>query len=77
MGHASAVITLDKYADLFDEDLNDLRIPPGNRLEQLQGDRQDQHSIRYKDEWRVCFTWTSAGPADVEITAHQWKRRNQ
>lgn len=47
---AAIPIALDKYADLFDEDLNDLRITPGNRLEQLQGDRQDQHSIRFNDQ---------------------------
>jgi len=50
------------------ENINDLRIPPGNRLEQLHGNRQGQHSIRINDQWRICFIWTSAGPADVEIT---------
>jgi toxin HigB-1 len=50
------------------ENINDLRIPPGNRLEQLHGNRQGQHSIRINDQRRICFTWTSAGPADVEIT---------
>ena len=50
------------------ENINDLRIPPGNRLEQLHGNRQGQHSIRINDQWRICFTWTAAGPADVEIT---------
>ncbi|MCW2131592.1 type II toxin-antitoxin system RelE/ParE family toxin [Arthrobacter sp. VKM Ac-2550] len=50
------------------ENINDLRIPPGNRLEQLQGDRKGQHSIRVNDQWRICFVWTPAGPADVEIT---------
>jgi len=50
------------------ENINDLRIPPGNRLEQLHGNRQGQHSIRINDQWRICFTWTSSGPADVEIT---------
>lgn len=50
------------------ENINDLRIPPGNRLEQMQGNRQGQHSIRINDQWRICFSWTSAGPADVEIT---------
>lgn len=50
------------------ENLNDLRVPPGNRLEQLLGGRVGQHSIRVNDRWRICFTWTSAGPADVEIT---------
>ncbi len=50
------------------ETINDLRILPGNRLEQLHGNRKGQHSIRINDQWRICFTWTSAGPADVEIT---------
>ena len=47
--------------------LNDLRIPPGNRLEALSGKRQGQHSIRVNDQWRVCFTWTLAGAENVEI----------
>ena len=50
------------------ENIHDLRIPPGDHLEQLHGNRQGQHSIRINDQWRICFTWTSAGPADVEIT---------
>jgi toxin HigB-1 len=50
------------------ETLNDLRVPPGNRLEQLRGDRAGQHSIRINDQWRICFTWTSTGPTNVEIT---------
>ncbi|MHA6693456.1 type II toxin-antitoxin system RelE/ParE family toxin [Homoserinimonas sp. A520] len=41
---------------------------PGSRLEQLRGNRQGQHSIRVNDQWRVCFTWTPAGPEHVEIT---------
>ena len=49
------------------EILDDLRVPPGNRLEALRGDRAGQHSIRINQQWRVCFTWTDAGPADVEI----------
>ena len=53
------------------ENINDLRIPPGNRLEQLHGKRQGQHSIRINDQWRICFSWTSAGPADVEITDYR------
>ncbi|WP_415251893.1 type II toxin-antitoxin system RelE/ParE family toxin [Thermomonas sp.] len=44
-----------------------LRSPPGNRLEALKGDRSGQHSIRINDQWRVCFVWTDAGPAHVEI----------
>jgi toxin HigB-1 len=50
------------------EDLNDLRIPPGNRLEKLSGDRAGGHSIRINDQWRICFRWTKAGPAAVTIT---------
>jgi len=47
--------------------LDFLRSPPGNRLEALRGDRAGQYSIRINDQWRVCFVWTEAGPADVEI----------
>ena len=47
--------------------LDDLRIPPGNRLEALKGDRAGQHSIRVNDQFRVCFRWTAAGAEDVEI----------
>lgn len=49
------------------ETINDLRIPPGNRLEKLSGDRDGQHSIRINDQYRICFIWTAAGPTDVEI----------
>jgi len=49
------------------ETLNDLRVPPGNRLEQLRSDRAGQYSIRINDQWRICFSWTAAGAADVEI----------
>jgi proteic killer suppression protein len=48
--------------------LDDLRAPPGNRLEALKGDRKGQHSIRINDQFRVCFVWTAEGPKDVEIT---------
>ena len=47
--------------------LDDLRVPPGNRLEALAGDRKGQHGIRVNDQWRICFKWAKAGPADVEI----------
>ncbi len=47
--------------------LDDLKIPPGNHLEALRGDRQGQHSIRINQQWRVCFVWTAQGAADVEI----------
>lgn len=47
--------------------LDDLRIPPNNRLEALKGDRAGQHSIRVNDQWRVCFVWTGSDAIDVEI----------
>ena len=47
--------------------LNDLRIPPANRLEQLSGDRKGQHSIRINDQWRICFVWTGNHAKQVEI----------
>jgi proteic killer suppression protein len=47
--------------------LADLRVPPGNRLEALKGDRKGHYSIRINDQFRICFAWTSAGPEDVEI----------
>ena len=47
-------------------ELRDLKSPPGNRLEALSGDRPGQHSIRINEQWRVCFTWTAAGPENVE-----------
>lgn len=47
--------------------LDEIRSPPGNRLEALRGDRQGQYSIRINDQYRICFVWTDAGPDDVEI----------
>lgn len=47
--------------------INDLRIPPSNHLEALIGNRRGQHSIRINGRYRICFTWTAGGPADVEI----------
>jgi len=47
--------------------LEDLRIPPGNRLEALKGRRSGQYSVRINDQFRVCFIWTAEGPKDVEI----------
>lgn len=47
--------------------LNDLRVPPANRLEALTRDRKGQHAIRINDQWRICFEWHDAGPANVEI----------
>lgn len=48
-------------------ELRDLRVPPGNRLEGLSGDRSGQCSIRINDQWRICFVWTESGPENVEI----------
>ena len=47
--------------------LDDLRIPPANRLEALKGDMKGQHSIRVNDQWRICFRWSDAGVSDVQI----------
>ncbi len=49
------------------DQIGDLRVPPGNRLEKLMGDRADTYSIRVNDQWRICFRWTAAGPDNVEI----------
>jgi proteic killer suppression protein len=50
------------------EQLSDLRVPPGNRLEKLSGDREGQHSIRINDQWRICFCWRDGNAYDVEVT---------
>lgn len=47
--------------------LQELQVPPGNRLEALHGDRQGQHSVRINDQYRLCFCWTDTGPTEVEI----------
>ena len=47
--------------------IEDLRVPPGNRLEALKGDRSGQYSIRINDQWRICFYWSNSGADDVEI----------
>ncbi|HUU02831.1 MAG TPA: type II toxin-antitoxin system RelE/ParE family toxin [Myxococcota bacterium] len=49
------------------ETLDELRIPPGNRLESLSGDRKGQFSIRINEQYRICFFWTDNGPGEVEI----------
>ncbi len=49
------------------ESVDDLRIPPGNRLEKLRGDRAGQHSIRVNDQWRICFRWQDGDAHEVEI----------
>lgn len=48
-------------------DVEDLRIPPGNRLEKLSGDRKGQHGIRVNDQWRICFVWREGGAEHVEL----------
>lgn len=55
--------------DLLDgaDGIEDLRIPPGNRLEKLSGNRRGQYSIRVNDQWRICFFWKSGHATDVEI----------
>lgn len=50
------------------QSLQDLRVPPGNRLEKLTGDREGQHSIRINDQWRICFRWKDGNAYEVEIT---------
>lgn len=47
--------------------LDDLRVPPGNRLDKLRGDRTGEHSIRINDQWRICFRWRSGDAHDVEF----------
>ena len=49
------------------ETINDLRVPPGNRLEKLAANRTGQYSIRVNDQWRICFTWSTAGAGNVEF----------
>jgi toxin HigB-1 len=50
------------------QSLEELKVPPGNRLEALSGDRNGQHSIRIKDQYRICFVWGESGPNEVEVT---------
>ena len=49
------------------ESLDDLRVPPGNRLEKLKGNREGQHSVRVNDQWRVCFIWKDGDAHEVEV----------
>ncbi|SKC44899.1 type II toxin-antitoxin system RelE/ParE family toxin [Okibacterium fritillariae] len=55
-------------------ELRDLRVPPGDRLEQVSADRRGERSIRINDQWRLCFLWSPAGPTDVEITDYRARR---
>ena len=56
------------------QDVRDLAVPPGSRLERLHGDRQGQHSIRIKAQYRVCFRWESGDAYDVEVTDYHQDR---
>lgn len=53
--------------------IEDLRFPPGNHLEELRGNRAGQYSVRINGQWRICFVWTTNGPADVEIVDYHLK----
>ena len=55
--------------------LNDLRVPPANRLEKLKGDRVGQHSIRINERWRICFEWRDGDAFQVEIVDYHWEMR--
>ena len=63
--HQRAIVKLDHIASA--ERIEDLRMPPGNRLEQLRGDRRGQWSIRINQQYRICFTWVDGHAEDVEI----------
>ncbi len=55
--------------------IQDLRVPPGNHLEALEGRRQGQHSIRINDQWRICFVWSGNDAFDVEIVDYHGEKR--
>jgi len=61
--------------DMIDaaESLDDLRVPPGNRLEKPAGDRKGQYSVRINDQWRICFRWTDGDAYDVEIVDYHMR----
>jgi proteic killer suppression protein len=68
-GWAGVAAVVTRKLDMlhYAADLDDLRSPPGNRLEALRGTRRGEHSIRVNDQWRVVFTWTNSGPANVDV----------
>jgi len=74
---AFAGVRIRKSASWLDaaETLGDFRVPPGNRLEKLAGDRVGQYSIRVNRQWRICFRWSDAGPDDVEIVDYHQEER--
>jgi proteic killer suppression protein len=55
--------------------LGDMKLPPGNRLEKVKGERQGEHSIRINDQYRICFVWRDHDAYDVEITDYHWPDR--
>jgi len=65
---ANILSVLERKLQMFDAAvvLSDLKVPPGNRLEELKGARKGQHSIRVNDQFRLCFVWTDKGPSEVE-----------
>jgi proteic killer suppression protein len=68
-GYQSVAKAVFRKLDMLDaaKTLDDLRVPPGNKLEKLRGDRNGQYSIRINEQWRICFRWADTGPSDVEI----------
>ena len=61
-----AIVKLDWIAEA--NELNDLRVPPSNHLEELKGNRKGQHSIRINAQWRICFIWSNGNAENVEVT---------
>ena len=63
-------LVVSRKLDLLDsaKSLDELKVPPGNHLESLRGNRRGQYSIRINEQYRICFTWDEAGPRDVEVT---------
>jgi len=58
----------ENWINLILESLEELKVPPGNRLESLAGDRKTEHSIRINERYRICFMWGKSGPYNVEVT---------
>jgi proteic killer suppression protein len=64
-----------EYLDLA-KTINDLKVPPSNRLQALKGDREGQYSISVNDQWRICFRFFDGDAYDVEITDYHWEQNN-
>ena len=67
LGPAKDLVGIDGWLQADIESLDDLRIPPGNRLEKLSGERRGQHSVHVNEQWRICFRWEDGSAFDVEI----------